>query len=121
MNQSTKLEDVEVLNQQGESLFEEGQLEEAKDLFLRAIATEPHDCRTLNNLGVVYWSTGEVKDALEQFIKAYEVNPFHRQVVRNLIGVLTHLHQMDEAKLIGDTYLKRYPEDQEIAQLIEAQ
>ena len=111
-------EDVTELNLKGEALFQEGQTEEAKDLFLKAVDIHPVDCRTHNNLGVFFWCAGDLENSLAHFTTAYESNPYHRQVVRNLLEVLSQLNQSEEALMIGNTYLSRYPEDDEIARLV---
>ena len=120
MNQPDIFEKVKELNQNGESFFQDGEMEQAKEQFSAAIDMDPDDCRALNNLGVFYWFSGDVQEALESLTKAYEINPYHRQVIQNLLEILTELNQTEEAELIGKTYMERYPEDDEMAELLDA-
>ena len=110
--------DATAINLRGEEQFQDGNVDEAKKLFQDAITADPDNCRAHNNLGVLYWSLGDIEHSMEYFTKAYEINPYHRKVVLNLLEVLTGLNQIEEALLIGNTYLDQYPEDEDVSKLI---
>ena len=106
------------LNDQGETFFENGRLDEAIDLFLKAIEIDPANVMATNNLGVSYWQKGQVQDALSCFTKAFEMDSDNRDTVVNLIEVLSTLKYFEEANTIGQAYLGRHPEDYEIRKFI---
>jgi Flp pilus assembly protein TadD len=121
MSRSDISDEVQALNQSGESFFQVGELEKAKVEFIKALDVDPNDCRAVNNMGVVYWAGKDIRNALDKFTKAYEIDPYHRQVNRNLLEVLTKLDLREEAEIVCKTYMERYPEDSEIAQIIKSE
>ena len=106
------------LNDQGETFFKNGRLNEAIDLFLKAIEMDPSNVIATNNLGVAYWQEGKVQDALSYFTKAYELDTNHRDTLLNLKTALSRLECVEEAEIIGRNYLIRHPDDHEISKSI---
>jgi hypothetical protein len=107
-----------ILNQHGESLFEQGDIEEALRAFNRAIELEPGFAQAHNNLGVIYWKAEEVQKALEHFIRAMEIDPFDRDTVLNCGDLLRNLERNEEAKVVYSTYLGKYPNDEVVAEAV---
>ena len=57
------------------SMLKEGELNEAKNLFLDIISNDPENIEALNTLGVVNFASDNKKDAIYYFTKAIEANP----------------------------------------------
>ena len=107
-------EDLNGLNQEGESLFNKGDMEGALRAFDRAVELNPGFAQAHNNLGVLYWEAREMQKALEHFIRAMEIDPFDRDTVLNCGNLLRNLERNEEAKTVYSAFLKKYPDDEEI-------
>ena len=72
------------LIQQGEELFNTGDIHQALRAFQQAQTIAPQNAGVLNNLGVIYWHTGNVAQAFDVFSQALEIDPDNADAVSNL-------------------------------------
>ncbi|MEA2101820.1 MAG: tetratricopeptide repeat protein, partial [Thermodesulfobacteriota bacterium] len=75
---------IEILIEQGEKMFKQGDLLDAKCAFVRAVEIAPENTIALNNLGVMYWHSGDTKMAKDTFKKVLEIDPEYRDAAMNL-------------------------------------
>jgi tetratricopeptide (TPR) repeat protein len=85
------------LNNQALSLYDLGKVEEAKQLWERALATDPLHLETIYNYGLIRWRAGVLTDeALVQQLEAIRAVPeHHTQATVRLAQI--HLERGDEA------------------------
>ncbi len=76
--------DAELLLQDGERLFEEGNLHLARSCFESIIATDPQNFEALNNLGVIYFTEENYHQAILYFRNALKVNDNYGEALENL-------------------------------------
>ena len=103
--------DFRVYNNLGKALEEEGEVEEAIDMYEKAISTNPEHIRAYNNLGVAHLSGGKLGEASEVLHKALEKAPEHPETHYNL--GLTHSAR-DDLQEAEEHYLKaheQFPKD----------
>ncbi len=72
------------LNQQGEGLFEKGDLEGALRCFSNALEMEPESAIVHNNIGVLYYTQGDKEKALHHYEKASQIEPKNSNFRKNL-------------------------------------
>ncbi len=106
------------LNQQGEALFNKGDIDGALIAFTKAIEIAPSFAIAHNNLGVLYWQTGEAQKAVEHFANALEINPNDRDTILNCGELFKCLEKIEDAKNIYLSYLQKNPNDEEIAKAL---
>ncbi len=70
--------------QQGEELFEAGDLDGAKAVFDRLLTLQPRNGEVLNNLGVIAFQQGQADQALDYFQRVLEIAPNHYEAMENL-------------------------------------
>ncbi len=68
----------------GRALVEEGRLEEAKRLFIRALELEPKHSYAHNNLGSLLAQQGRFKEAVFHFKEAAQLDPHNAAAQKNL-------------------------------------
>lgn len=102
-----------------EPLRSEGRDDEAKDRLQEALRVDPSDKDALNNLGVLFWREGARGKAVSYFARALEVDQFHKPSILNLCQVLRETDQIAGARNILEAAVRRYPDDNEIASLLE--
>lgn len=73
---------------QGETLIEQGRLEQAADLFVRELETHPTDPAILNGLGVIAFKQGKPETAVTCFEKALTIDPMYEDAAANLCELL---------------------------------
>ena len=103
------------LNQQGEALSDIGDIEGAINAFTRAIEIQSDFAVPYNNLGVLFWQKGQIENAVKHFVKALEIDPNNRDTIWNCAEVFKSLQRFEDARQIYSSYLKRNPDDKEIA------
>jgi len=106
------------LNEEGESLFNNGDIAGAMNAFAKAIKKAPGYATAYNNLGVVHVHEGDVQAASVCFTKAFNLDPDDRSVVINCGRILTNCENTDDARKLYNSYLKKNPDDEEIAHLL---
>ncbi|MFH1624074.1 MAG: glycosyltransferase [Pseudomonadota bacterium] len=117
-------------NEEGEKLFNEGRIEEAKERFKRALQMDNNYSRTLNNLGVILWEEGDKEGAFEHFQRAnaltvgdgvslgnliesgYELNRYDlvEESLRNLIA--NDIDNPDVLYMLADCCLRQGKEEE---------
>ncbi|MEA3224256.1 MAG: glycosyltransferase, partial [Thermodesulfobacteriota bacterium] len=102
------------LNQQGEGLFKNGDVESALSAFTKVIEINPNFATAHNNLGVLYWQTGEVQKAVEHFVKAMEIDPNNRDTILNIGDLFKSVEKFDDARNNYLSYLSRNLEDEDV-------
>lgn len=78
------LQEANLLNELGESLFCEGKVEEAEGLFKKVLEREAHHFCTLNNLGVIAFQRGEIDEAISFFTRSVEINGHYFEAIDHL-------------------------------------
>ncbi len=78
---------------QGETLIEQGRLEQAADLFVRELENRPTDPEILNGLGVVAFKQGNSETAVACFEKALTIDPMFEDAAANLCDLLSKVPQ----------------------------
>jgi len=115
-----KSQNLDALNRRGESLAEEGNLDEAMKLFRKGLEIDPEHAEICNNLGVLHWQQGDTNETLEFLGKAYAADSDRRETVMNLGFVLSELGLTQDAKLVLHGYLKNHAGDEELQHLLAA-
>jgi len=109
---------MENIIRHGEELFADGKIEEAENCFLDLLSKDSKQAEILNNLGVIDYSKGNVKQAIDYFKKALEIDPFYKQAVINWATLLKNSNLFYESIPYLEKALVRFPNDQEISQLL---
>jgi len=78
-------------------LHQAGRLDQAKALYLKALAEKSDDADALHLLGVVRHQEGAPLEAVELVSKAIEINPNYAEAYSNLGVSLASLGKLDEA------------------------
>jgi len=76
--------DASALVLAGLELHQGGRLDEAADLYARALKSDPDNADALNLSGAIAFATGRVEDAIRQIGKAVRLNPTHLDAYLNL-------------------------------------
>jgi protein O-GlcNAc transferase len=84
VNRGLPKEQVDILIDEGERLFESGHFLDAKCAFLHALEIEPGNIMALNNLGVLYWHTAQPEKAVEIFHSVLAIDPEYQDAKINL-------------------------------------
>jgi len=106
------------LNKKGEELYINGDAAGAQEAFLKAMDMAPGYATAYNNLGVILWQAGDTVRASDYFLKALQIDPDDRAVVINCGGLLAGFNQIEEAKKLYASFLKKNPADEEISRVI---
>lgn len=97
----------------GCKLGNEGKLEEAKELFKKAIIATPDDKHGVawTNLALVYNRLGWAKDAFESFKNAYCINQDNAKAYEGLAASYAALEEYDKAFEWCDKYAAKFGEE----------
>ena len=97
------------------ALHQQGQLSQARDIYLKILESVPNNADALHLLGIIAHQTGQYKDAIELIGKAIEVNPnaaiYHYnhgislQVLRQFEAAVT---SYDKAIKLKPDYVEAY-------------
>ena len=100
-------------NNMGTKLFEEGRIEEAKELFKRAIVATPDDKNGAAwfNLGLAYNRLGYTRDSFESFKNAWCINPNVACVYEGLAVSYACFKEYDKALEWCDKYAQKFGEE----------
>ncbi len=112
------MESLEINLKEGEALFADGMISEAKQLFL-ALIDQSLSCKeAYNNLGVIAFQQNDKKSSIEYFTKALKADPFYKEAIMNYADLLRSMNQLSIAKPIVEKVAEKYPDDEEITDLI---
>jgi tetratricopeptide (TPR) repeat protein len=81
----------------GETLFNEGKVEEAIQCFEEVLASDPNNTDAYNNLGVVSYALGNAESAETFFLKALEIDPKNVNALMNIADVYSACGHINEA------------------------
>ncbi|HKJ33896.1 MAG TPA: sulfotransferase, partial [Balneolales bacterium] len=99
-------------NQQGEDLFAKGDLDEALNVFTKALELVPKNAVTHNNLGVLYDNRGEKDKALNHYQQGAQLQPDNISFQKNLADFYyVEQGRVEEAMQIYVKVLNADPED----------
>ena len=76
------------LTTEGEALFAEGNITEAKDRFLAAVKDDLKDKEALNSLGVIAFQENRNDHAAQYFSQCLSIDPFYLDGVLNFCELL---------------------------------
>jgi tetratricopeptide (TPR) repeat protein len=91
--------------------LEEGDLEQAREAFRRALELHPDDASALVDLGHLSFASGDLDDALASFKRAVEQDPQNVDALRALLELHRRLGQPDEAIEAARALAEAAPED----------
>lgn len=114
----TMLEAARSELQQGEFLFSEGRVEEARQCFLGIIAQDPRSRDAYNNLGVIAFARQDLQGALGFFFKALEIDPSYKQATINLSAVLHASGDLPRAISVLEKALRIRPGDEDLQEVL---
>ena len=77
--------------------FQNGQINEAKEICFEILKTEPNNFNVLHLLGVIAFQTKNYLKSVEIITKAIEINPNNAEVYNFRGIVLVHLNKLEEA------------------------
>ena len=103
---------------QGEALFAEGRIEEAKECFTAILQTHPQSTEAYNNLGVIAFQNNEAEEAINNFRACLAIDPRHKDAVINIASLFKRLNHREAAIAILKDFDRRLPADEEIAALL---
>ncbi len=103
---------------QGEALFAEGKIEEAKDCFTAILQMHPQSTDAYNNLGVIAFQNNEAEEAIKNFRACLAIDPRHKDAVINIASLFKSLKHPDAAVAILKDFDRRSPADEEITALL---
>ena len=81
------------LNNRGEELFAQGKLQEAGEIFEKALRKNPHLAVIHNNLGVLQWQLGNAHTALNHLKKALSFEPENCETLANIEAVFQQMKE----------------------------
>jgi len=111
---------TEELNINGERLFGEGRLYEAKQMFLEACELDSRNVDTCNNLVVLYWQMKDQERALHYLSRALKVDPYYRDTIVNAGQILVALGKTEDARSLCNGYLTKQPGDRVVTELLKS-
>ena len=88
---------------------------ERETLHRRALTASPHDPEVLNLAGQFYAEVGRLTEALECARKAAELDPLYWPAAQWRAGLLGALGRHDEARILWDACLARWPDVEALA------
>lgn len=109
--------DTQVMNRNGEMLFEQGRSEDALAIFRQALNQAPNDPELLNNTGVVLMAQGNNAEALPLFLRGLSVRNDHPDLIANTASLLAQTGRQLQARELCLAYLKDHPDDQKVSQV----
>jgi len=96
---------------EGERLFQEGKIEEAKVTFQNLLQTTPDYPGTLNNLGVIAFSEKNLQEAEKYFLRALETDNNFPDAYLNLSNLYSINGQFIQASMFLEKYAALNPND----------
>lgn len=99
----------------GAQLMKLGELDEAKNEFLRALEINPKDPRVLNDLGLIYRQKNDLDKAEQYFKLAIEAKNNFSLPFINLVELYLIQNRFDESKTLLENSIKENPENVELS------
>ncbi len=93
----------------GWELDNQGQRDEAVELYRQAVKIKPYDADSLNRLGFDLTKQGNYAEALPLFQTALQVRPDFSDLHFNIANALLHLEKFDEAVPKYELFLREHP------------
>ena len=90
--------DAAALTNQGAVLDAQGQHEEARACYLKALARHPDSATTHYNLGNTLWQMGQADEAIAAFLHALSHNPCLADAHHNLAVLYREQHSLQDAR-----------------------
>jgi tetratricopeptide (TPR) repeat protein len=78
------LQEPHIWNELGETVFQKGKIEEAKQIFQGALERDCSLLPALNNLGVISFQEGKINEAISYFNRVLEVKPDDFTALENM-------------------------------------
>ncbi len=103
-----------------ERLFQHGRFAESENAFRQILATDPANCRGRNGLGTVLWHQNRPNDAIAQFVESLRIEPDNRDATWNIGQILLANNAIEKAMQLYSAYLKTHPDEQLMAQAVQA-
>jgi len=103
---------------QAEYELQKGNTTIAINILRKLIDKWPDYYLAYNDLGIIYWKSGDKRQAFQYIKKAYELNPFDVKIVKNIGNILINIQEVDMAKNIFSHYMKRFPADLTIRDML---
>lgn len=97
----------------GEELYQQGQIDEALQVFEEVLENDPENVEALNDAGVVYTELNEQNIAKEFFNKVLEIDNANISAFYNVIDLLVQSEDNNQAKFIYDKYRESIPTSEE--------
>jgi len=105
--------------EQGETLYNNGQVEEAIAAFNKALDLDFSFALAHNDLAFIYWQKKDVDKALYHLSKAMELSPDNRDIIWNCGQIMLGLGYVQHAYDVYKSYLQKHPDEVEIKQVVE--
>jgi len=96
---------------EGERLFQEGKIEDAKVIFQNLLQTTPDNSEILNNLGVIAFSEKNLQEAEKYFLRALEADNNFPDAYLNLSNLYSINGQFIQASMFLEKYAVLNPND----------
>ncbi len=96
------------------ALFDEGRLQESREVLERGRAVSPDNAEIHRGLAYLYYQLGKYRHSEETFRKLIRLEPENLAAWSNLGLVYLKMGRNEDALLAFDEYLKRDPEDQRV-------
>lgn len=93
---NTRFMDIQSLFEQGLALFQKGQLDAAKDIFLQLTTAAPQDPDHWHILGIVLYQQGALDEAQKSIERAIELNPRAHEYYYNLGNVCLDMNRHEQ-------------------------
>lgn len=104
----------------GEDLYQDGRIDEALSAFEKALAVGGDSALVHNNLAAAYQAKGEMHKAAEHLRTALKLNPEDRDALWNCGQLFIQSGLSEDALAVYQSLLNKYPDDQEVKQIIAA-
>jgi tetratricopeptide (TPR) repeat protein len=78
------LQEPHIWNELGESLYQEGKIEEAKQIFKDVLERERNLLQALNNLGVISFQERKIQEAMSYFSQVLAISPNDFTALENM-------------------------------------
>jgi glycosyltransferase involved in cell wall biosynthesis/Tfp pilus assembly protein PilF len=108
----SRLQDRDELIRRGEKLYADGKIDDALNIFEKALVDNDNDARIHNNLGVIYHASGKIEEALKSYQNAIRLDPHNINYQKNLADFLFFANGAVESALsIYNQVLQEHPTD----------
>lgn len=115
----SKSNQAEMLTEQGEQCFLDGNMELARACFAHALEVDPSHATSYNNIAVLHWRAGEQAQAMQFLAQGMELEPDNRDLVINGVQMLRDCGEKDKADDLCRSYLADFPRDDEMRAILD--